>query len=508
MNKYFYPKDIRRADRRAIEEFGKSSLDLMECAGKNAAEIVLERFPTKDSVLVLCGPGNNGGDGFVLAKHLLHANKRVYVLTSLLTESYKGDANSKLQELIKLDARGFVLKNSPNLSDEEIIKLYGNASITIDALLGTGTAGPPRGEVLRLIKLLSSNQKTVSLDIPTGIDPFTGNVSPNSIKAELTITFLASKSGMSILPARKMCGEILTADIGIQKNKVLKNVEFLSTHTRKDLKSLIPQVNRDIHKGNRAAVLVIGGSYNYRGAPILSALAALRSGAGLVVLAIPDFMIESASSLLPEAIFVPLETRGGMIISNRVPDVLSSWLNKSDVVVFGPGIGRYPAVEELLGWFWNNWPNPLLVDADALSYLQAGRLKYRKNTIITPHSGEAAHILNSSVGDVNNSRILSSLKLAKISDVSVLKGMDTIISKKQSLRVIREGSPCLAVPGSGDVLNGTIATFCKVKESLLDAVLTGTLIHSLAGAELEKKKGIHGVLAREIANELQNVINQ
>ncbi|MGI6443245.1 MAG: NAD(P)H-hydrate dehydratase [Synergistaceae bacterium] len=507
MRKFYYPSDIRNADTRAIEEFHFSSTELMDSAGKNAAEIIIKRFSNEKKIVILCGPGNNGGDGFVVAKHLLMSKREVCVITAIQLEEYKRDAKKKLEELINLNLNDIVVKASIDIKDEQISEIVCESDLCVDALLGTGTSGSPRKEVLRLIKLIPPRTRVVSLDIPSGIEPFSGEVSNNCIKSEITITFLAPKTGMSLLPARNMCGEIITVDIGISHKELLTAVNCLSSYTRDDLENFIPAVSRDIHKGDRGAVLILGGSMNYRGAPLFSARAALRSGAGLVVLAVPDFMISSTAAILPEAILVPLKTKADMIIPDLVPEALSFWKEKCDVAVFGPGIGRYSSVKELLSWFWNKWEKPLIVDADALSFIERELLPYKSNIIITPHAAEAASILKCSVEEVNNARLNTSLELAKISGVALLKGMDTIISKNKSLGLIREGSPSLAVPGSGDVLNGAIAAFCAKGKDVFESTIAGALLHAVAGANIETKKGITGILAREIADELQSVIN-
>lgn len=506
MNKFYYPSDIIEVESKAVKEFSIPALTLMENAGMNAANELIKRFSPKDKILILCGPGNNGGDGFVAARYLLQSNRKVSVLTTIYFDKYHKEAALNLKKLSNLNSSNYSINVSMDLDNNQISKLITNADIIVDALLGTGTSGVLYGEVSRLVKLLTTDVKIVSFDIPTGIDPFSGNISGVCIKSDITLTFLAPKTGMSILPARDMCGEIITVDIGISKDKLMKSIGYLSTYTRENIKDMLPVTPRDIHKGSRGAVLIIGGSSNYRGAPLLSALAALRAGAGLVVLAIPDYMVDSAATFLPEAILVPLETKAGMILSTHVPEVLSFWLKKCDAAIFGPGIGRYPAIPEMLQWIWNNWEKPLIVDADALFYVSAKTLPFKSNIIITPHVAEAALILDTRVEVINTLRLESLLNLAKISGVAVLKGMDTIIAHGKTIGMIREGSPVLAIPGSGDVLDGAIAAFCAVGKTTFDAAVAGTLLHAVAGSNLEAKKGTTGTLAREIANELQDVI--
>lgn len=285
------------------------------------------------------------------------------------------------------------------------------------------------------------------------------------------------------------------------------NAEHLN---RNNLKDAIPQLRFDGHKGDRGGVLVVGGSFNYRGAPLLAALGALRSGAGIVVLAVPDFMVDAASAFLPEAIFVPLKTRLGAISLSGLPDVLAPWINGiCSCTVFGPGIGRNEHLEDVTSWFLNKYSGMLLLDADALYHLP--KIDYdahRPGLIITPHAGEAARILSCSPSDISGNRSESALKLAERAKVALLKGMGTIVTDGSKSYIIDEGSPALAVPGSGDVLSGVIATLAVRMDTPFKAATVGALLHAVAGSDLESLHGKDGNLAREIANEIPNVIRR
>lgn len=278
----------------------------------------------------------------------------------------------------------------------------------------------------------------------------------------------------------------------------------ISYYEKNDLVEFLKPVPRAIHKGERGKVLIFGGSWNYRGAPILAALGALRAGAGSVVLAIPDFMTETASAVLPEAIFAPLSTLNNVIEAESVKCSLAQWREQCDSVIFGPGIGRDRSLEPITAWFLNNCGKPLLLDADALYFFssikncQGGR----NDVVITPHSGEAGTILGITPGEVNARRLDSAQKLTDKAGVVVLKGMDTIVARPGEKRIIKEGTPTLAVPGSGDVLSGVIGAFMATGITPFDAATAGALLHAAAGSNLEAKKGTRGILAREIADEL------
>lgn len=278
----------------------------------------------------------------------------------------------------------------------------------------------------------------------------------------------------------------------------------VSRYKRDKLEELVKSVPRDIHKGDRGGVLVVGGSWNYRGAPTLAALGALRAGAGFVVLAVPDFIADTASTLLPEAVFAPLRTTNNMIETVSLELCVSEWRKRCDSAVFGPGLGRDASVGSLTEWFWNNWNKPLLLDADALYFFSKPdyKLPLRADAVITPHSGEAAVILGVTAADINKARGIFAQQLAQKAGAAVLKGMNTIVAKAGENRIIDEGSPSLAVPGSGDVLSGAIGAFLASGMTPFDAATAGALLHAAAGSDIEARQGTRGALAREIADAL------
>jgi hydroxyethylthiazole kinase-like uncharacterized protein yjeF len=289
----------------------------------------------------------------------------------------------------------------------------------------------------------------------------------------------------------------------MQSNSNAINIEHLD---RSSIKGFITPFPSNIHKGDRGGVLIAGGSFNYRGAPLLAALGALRAGAGLAVLAIPDFMTDLASIFLPEAIFIPLKTRLGVISPEDVPAVLEPWGKRCSAAVFGPGIGRDPAMGKLTEWFLNKWSGKLLFDADALFFFSRLKGTFRDDLIITPHAGEAATVLGCDLSRVNNNRIKSAHALAHYSGTALLKGMKTVVVSGDKARVVCEGSNALAVPGSGDVLSGVIGAFAARGLSPFDAASAGALIHAVAGSYLEDESGSDGNLAREIADAIPKAI--
>lgn len=510
MIRYFAPEDIRQADILAVEKYSISSLELMRNAGTNAAGEVLKRYPEAFYFLIFAGPGNNGGDGFVAAMFFLDKGFKVSLILSADPGSYKGDAKTSLDALIKLNDPKCTLTYSKNLSDTEIREEANSADCVIDSLLGTGSTGAPRGEVERLIRFCKNNRAVVAFDMPSGIDPLSGNIYDPCVKADMTITFLAAKKGMCFSPAFDMCGTVVIADIGISPEKVLSDKNSILSFGSEDISKLLPPIPRNTHKGKKGGLLVVGGSVNYRGAPLLAALGALRSGAGLVVLAVPDFMVDSASIFLPEAVFVPLKTKGDRISPESLAEAIMPWKDRCGAAVLGPGLGRNENSEFITDWFWNKWEKPLLVDGDALHFLSLETYKpaFKANAVITPHVGEAASLLGSTPENINKDRIGAAVSMSETAGTVLLKGMDTVVySKGKSITIIKEGSPSLAVPGSGDVLSGAAGALIASGMTIYDAVLAAAAAHAAAGSMIEKKSGIRGTLAREIADALPFTLN-
>ncbi|HAJ94277.1 MAG TPA: NAD(P)H-hydrate dehydratase, partial [Synergistaceae bacterium] len=424
--------------------------------------------------------------------------------------TYKGDAKINLEALINLNDPNCTVRYSKDLTDREISKEANEADCLIDSLLGTGSKGAPRGEVERLIRHCNINRAVVAFDIPSGIDPLSGNIYDPCVKADLTVTFLAAKRGMCFSPAYDMCGRVVIAEIGISSDKVLDESKGILSFGREDIQKLLPKIPRDIHKGKKGGLLVVGGSVNYRGAPLLTGLGALRSGAGFVVMAIPDFMVESASLFLPEAIFVPLRTKGDEILPECLAEAIGAWEKRCDAAVVGPGLGRNEASGSIIDWFWKKWKKPLLVDGDGLHFLSFEKYDpaFRTDAVITPHSGEAASLLGSETEDINKDRTGAAVLMSRAAGTVLLKGMDTVVySKGKNITIIKEGSPVLAVPGSGDVLSGAVGALMASGMPIFDAVVTGAAAHGAAGSFIEKRSGSRGTLAREIADALPFTLN-
>ncbi len=495
---FYSAASSREADRMAMDRLGIPPSLLMENAGKGAADALLRRYG-RSSWVILCGPGNNGGDGFVLARHLKLAGCDVTVLLSQERGRFAGDPGSFLRMLEKLNTP---IEETSCMEDDALINLFASSGGIVDALLGTGSSGAPRGECKRLLSLVPGQGPVlVSLDIPSGVDASTGEVPSIAFHAELTLTFLAPKIGLRVLPGALFAGNLETIPIGVPAEAVLPPPE-LEGYGGDDAALDWPTGHFDDHKGKAGTVLVIGGSSRYRGAPLLAARGSLRSGAGLVVLLVPECVASAGAVGLPEAILVPLPVApDGGLEPDAVLAALADWKERAGALVVGPGLGRFDSTASLVSMISGTWEKPVVYDADALFFLSARPLSHF--SIITPHEGEAARLLKKKTPFVSSSRLQAVRDLAESYGPSLLKGPFSLCSDGERTGAILESTPALAVPGSGDVLSGVTGTLLAKGLPPFKAGLAAAFVHANAGLLLSRKQGsTTGIFAREIADAL------
>ncbi len=499
-------EEVRSGDRRALERYHLSGEVLMENAGAGAARGICHAFPQARKIGILCGPGNNGGDGFVVARHLLSEGRSPRIILAAPPGNYQGEAKKNLKILRALEIPAC---QSSERTDQELREFLGTQHLLVDALLGTGTRGAPRGEVLRLLEILREFPELplVALDIPSGIHPDSGALLGLPARATWTFTFLAPKTGLFVLPGAEYAGKVFTIPLGIPPERVLEKPAaacWLGEDTAKGL----PRRFSSMHKGNRSTLLILGGSSSYRGAPALTALGALKCGAGVVALGVPENLASSCTSLLPEAVLEPLQ--GETLSPKNVASALHGWKDRVSCVVAGPGMGRSPESLEAIRFLWKEWEKPLLLDADALYALacRGENLSRRENAVLTPHEGEAARLLGTSSEEVRRHRLEAAEALGKRWGTVLLKGATTIISGGEFPLLTASGSSALAVPGSGDVLSGLLGNLLGSGLTPPEAAASGAWIHGMAGRIVEKTSGSEGVLASEIAGAVPEVLRE
>jgi NAD(P)H-hydrate epimerase len=479
---------VREFDRIAIDEFGIPGDILMERAGEHAFEYLQQRWPKARELLVICGLGNNGGDGYVVARHALQAGLRVRVLQLGDEQKIKGDALSKAQAWRDLGQHL-----------EPFSGLPGKPDLIVDALLGTGLEREVAGIWRSTMEMINQHPAPVlSLDIPSGLDANTGHILGCALQADATVSFIGLKQGMFTGDGPDCCGDIVfhalevPARIYARQLLACRRIDWAKESVRR------PKRKRTAHKGDFGHLLVIGGDRGYPGAVRMAAEGAARCGAGLVSLATHPEHAAWSNLGRPE-----LMSRG--IADEGLPRELMGRVNS---VVLGPGLGRSSWSEQI---YQNAVATnlPLLVDADGLYWL-GKRSQYRDNWILTPHPGEAARLLGWSVDRVQSDRFSALEALQqRFGGVVVLKGAGTLVSVlgHKPVALCSDGNPGMASGGSGDVLSGVIGAFIAQGYPLGEAAELGVCLHAAAG-DRAAQKGEIGMLAGDLINELRVLLNQ
>ncbi|MCX7827906.1 MAG: NAD(P)H-hydrate dehydratase [Thermanaerothrix sp.] len=497
------PQDVRRADQRAVQK-GIPGQILMENAGAGAARVILERFRDIKKAVVLCGPGNNGGDGMVVARHLLASGVDARVITTAPNRT--GD--SLVAEAMYLGAGGKMVV-SCECSDRDLLDLMESSDLLVDGLLGTGSGGSPRGEVLRLIRFLGDLDVPVaSLDIPTGFDGRTGSFlgEPGlGVNASITISFLVPKSGLFFTPAFDFMGNLEVVPIGVPACLVLPGEPAVTAFFPQDLAPLKPRLHGGFSKADRGMVLVIGGSDSFGGAPFLSALGAMSAGAGWVVCGVPEKWSACYASMIPEAMVESLPVdQGGAILPESYEYMMARYGGRVKAIVIGPGLGRSEGVRSLVGRVLSSWDGPLVLDADGLNAFLDLDIKpgaIRSKIWVTPHEGEAARLLGKPSGWVRDNRRDAAEGLGNLFGGALLKGRNSVLVFDKRIRVCCVGDPNMSIPGSGDVLSGILGAMFARAGYGMDSATFAVGLHGMAGQNLALKGRGDGIWARHLAEE-------
>jgi len=460
--KVLTPEEMRKADKRAIEELGIPSLELMERAGKGLADFIESLFGErlKDiKVAVFCGKGNNGGDGLVSAVHLHKKVKELTVFLSSDKAEFSGDAQYQLERATK---EGISIRDyTPFLEGNLDFDLY------IDALFGTGFRGELQSPHLEIIEKINSKKGLkIACDIPSGVNGETGEVGNIAFRADYTITFAFPKTGLLLYPGRYYSGDIKIVDIGIPENLVDSQKFWVQLE---DIKNILPSYRGDEHKGQCGKVLVVAGSKEYTGAAYFAAESAINAGAGLVYLAVPEEIRPIMQTKCSEVIVKSY---------NKLEDFREILKGDYDVIALGPGLGRNTTTIQLL----QELPIPKIIDADGIWALAELKAVLTTKDIITPHPGEASFLLSGvSASEINKNRVNFTKELSsKLNATVVLKGAPTIISDGNSIFFNPTGNPGMAVGGMGDLLTGIIAGLYPRIIDPLKTALAGVFIHGLS----------------------------
>jgi NAD(P)H-hydrate epimerase len=464
------------------EYFGVSQLQLMENAGRNVAKEIALRFTPDKKVVIFCGLGGNGGDGFVAARHLASMGFKVTVILAGKAKEISHKAaleNWKALQFLRESVTIYEVYDSTLMPSID-------ADVVVDALLGTGTKGRLKPPIQQLVEKINSlNAFKVAVDVPTGIDSDTGENLGTAVKANLTITFYKAKVGLE--KAKDYVGELLVKDVGLPK-------EFENYAGPGDVSLVLKTRSPEAHKGDFGRLLVVGGSETFSGAPVLVALAALRTGVDLAYVAAPHKTAHDISAMSPDLITIKLD--GDHLNMGNIP-AIKTQTERVDAVVIGPGLGLHAetraAVKALIEAV-EEAGKPLLLDADGLKAFAEFKKKLNTPAILTPHAGEYAILTGKTLPENLREKASEVQKTAaELGAVLLLKGPVDIIADEKRFKLNFTGNPGMTVGGTGDVLSGIVGAFLAQGADPFKAAVAGAFVNGAAGDFVFEEKGYHMV---------------
>lgn len=513
--------NLAEIDRKAIQQYGIPALDLMERAGDRVAAQVMRRTHREDRLVILCGPGNNGGDGFVCAR-LLHRAGYGHLSVVYTGNNYHGEALTNLEALMGLPVEIIDAKAQM----ERALQQIGHADAVVDALFGSGLARPVAGLEADLIAAVNANGSAwvLAVDIPSGVDGATGQVLGHAVQADETVTLASAKPGLYLHPGKAMAGAVHVADIGIPVDLIEVDESPIRLIQGEQAARWLPRRHPAGHKYDFGNVLVVAGSVSMPGAAVLTAGAALSAGAGLVTLAAPKGLFESIA-VPPELIRLPLpQDASGALHSDSLPPLREAIRQKRyDVIALGPGLGQAPETVRLVWELLSGLPagQPVVIDADglnALSFLQDENFQpgwerpqiglEHPAWVLTPHVGEASRLLRQDKSVLNADLLKASRCVQEVWAANVvLKSASTVVATVDGLLwVTPTGNSGLATAGSGDVLSGVIAglagQLAAQKLPVMPAAPLGVYLHGLAGDAAAQALTPYCMQAGDIARHL------
>lgn len=494
---------MRAMDACAIEELGIPGVVLMENAGRAVVDAIEEHFEreTPMTVAVFCGKGNNGGDGYVVARHLANRGHDVVIFALAAIDELQGDAltNARIAEKIGLEKRE--IRDRAALS--ELLFDPRDFDLIVDALYGTGLTSAVRGHAVGVIDLINNaGLPVVAVDVPSGVDADSGALPGPAVEAQLTVTFAYPKLGLVLAPASENAGDVVVADISIPE---IAEGNDLATCLVTDamIEGMRLARDPDSHKGTYGHVFAVAGGLGTCGAAAMVGGAALRAGAGLVTIGVAASLVPTVDALQLETMTTPLADEGGYLAESAFEAILAKWEGKTSFAL-GPGIGTRAGTVALVQRLVRTLEIPAVFDADAINAFsgRVGELRSeRGDLVITPHPGEMARLLGISAAAVQADRVGVARRLAVENGlIVVLKGYRTVIAEPHGEVYINlTGNPGMATAGSGDVLTGMIAGLLGMNDlTPLEAAVAAVWLHGLAGDLAAEKIGQNGLTAGEI----------
>lgn len=493
-------------DRTAIHAYGISGLQLMETAGRGAFKSLLRRFAPKknDRVVVLCGKGNNGGDGFVVARYLAEAGYSPEVFLVGSPESLKGEALENYRRYID-SGRTIVSLEEGDLS--ALDRVLQQAKIVVDALLGTGIKGAVRSPYDEIIeKINAACVSVMAIDIPSGLNADDGTIAGACVRADLTVTMGLPKYGLLVSPGIDFVGALDVISLEYPEELTRSDGENPEFFTSEEAARVFPVRSVSTHKGTSGSLLIIAGSTGMTGAAALVGESAVYSGAGLVTVATAASLNPVLEVKLTETMTLPLPEKDGALTLGAY-DALREKASQATVLAMGPGLGRRPETGQLVAKILET-EVPIVLDADGIYPFRSGDrlLKERKeSTVLTPHPGELARFLDTTVEEVQQNRIENAKRAAENNGIIiVLKGPRTVVVDPEGhVSLNSTGNPAMASGGMGDVLTGIIGALIAQGVAAFEAARLGVLIHGLAGDRLVSRFGMHALAATQLMGEIQ-----
>ncbi len=505
-------QQMKGIDRRAIEELGIIGPILMENAGIRIAQAMRQRLPDlkREKIVVVAGKGNNGGDGFVVARHLFNLGCRIKVLLLSKKSDLKGDAalNAHIVEkmgipLIEINTEKRWISHKKKLS---------NSTVILDAIFGTGLSKPAKGLYKTVINSINRIKATiVAVDIPSGLSSDTFEPIGPCVKADLTVTLAAPKVAHIFPPSENFVGELEVADISIPPflfDEESLKMEFVEEYS---IKPLFSKRRKDTHKGTYGHLFVISGSRGKTGAAVMAGKAALKMGAGLVTVGTPKSCLSIVARSMVELMTEPLPETPEKTFSEEALDLSLSLLEGKDAFLIGPGISTHDSTTRFVKALLPFVRVPVILDADALNILSPHPeiLKTLKiPVVLTPHPGEFARLLDCSTSDVKKNKLELVSRFAQDYGVYlVLKGYRTLTATPDgNIFINPTGNPGMATAGSGDVLSGMLAAMIMQEKDILPAVLAAVYVHGLSGDIAAQRLGEKSLTARDIIRYISSAV--
>jgi hydroxyethylthiazole kinase-like uncharacterized protein yjeF len=499
-------------DRISIEQRGISGLTLMERAGKKIADNLITEFSANQlrKTAIFCGKGNNGGDGFVIARYLYENNNDPIVGLIGDANDLRGEAKINYDFLNDLGVTVFICKDEDEL--DRFLHHTNKSLLWIDCLLGTGAKGAPRNLIKKAIDLINDNKDSkhvIAVDISSGVDSNTGAVEGSAVFADQVYSIGLPKVGHILPPGVDYCNNLRILDIGFPKD-LLQSAESNGRFiTASDVDQWIPKRKHSSYKGTEGHVLIVAGSKGMTGAALMCAQSALMMGAGLVTILCPHSLLPIYANNVWEALTLPVqETDEGSISLDAFETIISS-NRKYDAIVIGPGLGLNPSTQSLVQRMVSEIEIPMLIDGDGLSAISTKNLEDRAGQwVVTPHPGEMARLYDTKISEVQSKRFDYVKRLSELGGVSILKGPYTIISSPEETFVNPTGTSAMASGGMGDVLAGMIGALMAKSIPTINAVSSGVYLHGFAAETIAADQKIECITATQLISNIQQALSR